>query len=439
MPAAPPRPGASATGHGRVLLPDRQLSVLIVATQWWPLSARLASALVRHGCRVATLSPAGHPVVHVAGIAPRFHYGGFDAVLRLQDVLERAAPDVVIPCDDAAAAQLHGLHATSTSLRGLIERSLGSPASYAVVDSRHELLAAAQALGIAVPANARVRDPEDLATWHRASRSAAVLKADLTNGGNGVRISHSLDASIRAWRELKRHIGLPVALKRLVIDRDPVAIWAWRGQDQRGITIQEFVSGRPANSMVACHQGTVLAIVSVAVVVSQGATGAANVVRTIENPEMTRAAELLAAHLGLTGFYGLDFMLDAGSGRAWLVELNPRCTQLGHLELPGQGSLAGAYCAALNGHPRPAPHQPIDADTIAIFPQAGVAPTSGAAAGAIHHDVPWDEPALVAELMRADPWPHRRLLSRLYHAVRPLQRSPPVAYEAISRFGLETS
>jgi serine phosphatase RsbU (regulator of sigma subunit) len=30
-----------------------------------------------------------------------------------------------------------------------------------------------------------------------------------------------------------------------------------------------------------------------------------------------------------------------GTGAAYLIELNPRCTQLGHLRLPGQGDLAG--------------------------------------------------------------------------------------------------
>jgi hypothetical protein len=39
--------------------------VLLVTSNWWPLSARLAMALLRHGCKVAALCPPGHPLRYV--------------------------------------------------------------------------------------------------------------------------------------------------------------------------------------------------------------------------------------------------------------------------------------------------------------------------------------------------------------------------------------
>jgi hypothetical protein len=356
-------------------------------------------------------------------------------------VLESTAADAVIPCDDTVVAHLHRVHALQGASFGtpdLIERSLGPARGYPIVDSRHEVLSLARRLGIRVPASARIERPGDLERWHREVAPVGVLKADLTSGGNGVRMSHSLDESVAAWRDLTAPIDWPTSLKRFVIDRDPVALWERREQRQRGITIQELVAGRPANSMVACHRGKVVALVSVAVVVSDGPTGAATIVRLVRNDEMARAAELLAGELELSGFFGLDFMLDAASGRTWLIEMNPRCTQLGHLDLPDQGSLVGAWYAAFRGGPLAPVREPVSADTIAFFPQARIATSGRARAAApIHHDVPWNEPALMSELL-AGPRPQRQALSRLYHALRPPSRSEPVAHERISHFGLDS-
>lgn len=67
-------------------------------------------------------------------------------------------------------------------------------------------------------------------------------------------------------------------------------------------------------------------------------------VRLIDHSEMAQAACKLAQRLELSGFHGLDFVLEADSGAAYLIELNPRCTQLGHLSIARQGSLP-ACCA----------------------------------------------------------------------------------------------
>ena len=97
-----------------------------------------------------------------------------------------------------------------------------------------------------------------------------------------------------------------------------------------------------ANTMFACWGGEVLGIVTVEVLSAQGATGAANVVRLMRNVEIETAAELLAKRFELNGFYGLDFIREEGTGTLYLIELNPRCTQLGHLNVSAQGDVGGA-------------------------------------------------------------------------------------------------
>lgn len=412
-----------------MLLEGRQPSVLIVAAKWWALSARLAAALMRHRCRVSALCPAGHPLAHVHGLDQVGHYAGIRSLASLSRALSDGRPDIVVPCDDGVVAQLQALHRQTSSLRSLIERSLGSPESFSVVSSRHELLATALELGIPIPQTMRVASVDDLAVWHGTIADTGVLKIDGESGGNGVRISRSLDESLAAWRDLTAPQSLATAWKRLAIDRDPLALWNRKIGASRGITIQRFIHARPANTMFACRNGEVLSLVSVLVVAADGPTGAATIIQRIQDERMAQAAILLARRLRLTGFYGLDFMIETDTGIPYLIEMNPRCTQLGHLEFPDQGSLAGAFSASLRGESRPPADRPILLDTIALFPQALAAMEAiEQHRDTTYFDVPWDQVRLVKEL-KLEPRPQRQLASRLYHAVKPLNRTTPVLFQ----------
>jgi hypothetical protein len=326
---------------------------------------------------------------------------------------------------------LHSLYEDDPSVRDLIERSLGAPMGYPVVESRYRLLTAAFDLGVRVPKTKRVAHAEDLSDWHGENGPAAVLKIDGDSAGNGVRISGSLKESLSAWRELRAPLPLAAALKRLVIDRDPLALWTRRQLRKREITVQEFIRGRPANSMLLCRRGELLSMISVVVVASEGPTGAATIVRVIDDEQMRHAATAIASRLQISGFCGLDFVIEAGTGIPYLIELNPRCTQLGHIELPGVGSLAGILSATLKGEPAPTPRDPLRCDTIALFPQA-------LAAGEVcrpyleasYHDVPSEEPRLVNEL-KLEPWPRRQWASRIYHLFRRTSAQDPVVFEGL--------
>jgi carbamoylphosphate synthase large subunit len=406
-------------------------SVLIAAAKSWPLSARLAIALLRHGCRVSVLCPTGHLLTHVPGVERIYLYSGLWSLTSLRRAMIECRPDIVVPCDDGVVAQLHVLHRQHTSLRDLIEYSLGAPQSYSIVSSRPRLLSTAVELGIRVARTSKAETTEDVLAWYKRVASAGVLKVDGESGGNGVRIFHSLDELLAAWRELSTRPSHATAWKRLAINRDPLALWMSRNQAQRDVIIQEFIAGRPANSMFACRQGEVLSLVAVVVVAAEGPTGAATVIRRVKDERMAQAAELLARRLQLSGFYGLDYMIDDATGTPHLIEMNPRCTQLGHLEFPDQGSLAGVFSAALRNEPRPQPVNPIRADTIALFPQAlASGETCKRYIDSSYHDVPWDESELVREL-QLNYWPLRQWPARLYHAVKPIGRPVAVDFENI--------
>jgi hypothetical protein len=402
--------------------------ILVCASMWWPLSARLAMAFVRHGCAVSGLCPPGHPLRFISGIESVYLYKGLDSLGSLESAILAARPDLIVPGDDSVVWQLHALHARNIELQPLIERSLGDKDGYPEIRSRGAFLQVAHELGIRIPSARTVLSEEDIKSWNADTQ--AVLKLDGTCGGMGVCIARSRAEAAAALRTLSRPIGAGTAWKRWLINRDPVALWVGNRHEKPRVTIQEFIQGRPANAMIACWQGEVVGTIIVEVIASQGATGAATVVRVVRNEEIERAGQLIAAKFKLSGFHGLDFILERETGAPYLIELNPRCTQLGHLRLPSQGDLATTICAKLRDEPQSAAEtvkDSIPGNTVAFFPQAFNWNPKSPYLRSGYHDVPWEEPALVRELLRSS-WPERQWLYRAYHSFRPLKREDEVEF-----------
>jgi predicted ATP-grasp superfamily ATP-dependent carboligase len=341
----------------------------------------------------------------------------------LKTAILSAQPDIIVPCDDGVVLQLHALHEQEPPLRPLIEYSLGEAEAYPVLDSRDQLLRTAAELGVRIPRTQAIDSEAELSDWPDA---AAVLKADGSMGGEGTAIVHSPAEMIAAYRSLAKPITALMALKRMVINSRPLSIWLWQKLGKPNITIQEFIPGQPANTMIACWRGEMLASVTVEVLSSQGATGAATVVRLIRHEEIEEASRKLARRLMLTGFYGLDFILQKRDSNpendaAYLIEVNPRCTQLGHLCLRGQGDLAGIFNAKLRQGAGALPpsadriDHTIEGDIVIFFPQALFWNPHSPYLYRGYHDVPWEAPELVQELLREER-PYRRPIARLYHS-----------------------
>ena len=326
---------------------------------------------------------------------------------------------MVIPCDDGVVLQLHALHELEPSLRSLIERSIGPPESYSVVESRHQFLSTAAGLGIRVPRMRRIEKAEDIPAWLRDVPSASVLKVDGESGGNGVRISQSPDESAAAWRELHAPCSRATAWKRLIIDRDPLALWLRRRQMRRGMMVQEYIPGRPANCMAVCWRGELLSLVSVIVVAAEGPTGAAIVVRVVRNQEIKEGRRARRAKFALSGFFGLDFILKANTDEPYLIELNPRCTQLGHLELEGDGCPCWCLlCCSARWTTTGSSESHTGQDDCLVSSGARGRDDCRPYVEASYHDVPCDEPHLMSELKKKS-WPQRQWAARIYHAFRP--------------------
>ena len=375
--------------------------VLLAATACWVATARLAEAFAGAGCRVEVVCPRRHPVKTTPAVSRLHRYRVF-APLRSVDLAIRAArPDLIIPCDDLARAHLARLHERASregdsATRAQLEESLGDASSMAVATARSDLIAVARELGIRAPATAVARTPEALRRWFVDQPGPLVLKTNGSCGGGGVRIVHSADEAERAWRLLGSPPSLRRAITRSIVNRDLTDIIPWLRRTRPTVNVQAFVSGRDANCTIACWQGAILASITALVVETVTPLGPASVVRLIEHPEISAAAGAIVRRLSLSGLIGLDFILEDGTGRAHLIEMNPRAPQICHLRLGAGRDLTGSLRAALTGEPPQGTPPTTENDVIALFPQEWLRDSGSVFLKTAYHDVPWHEPDLVS-------------------------------------------
>ena len=374
----------------------RPVVLLITASRWFP-TARLGMALAKTGWAVHALCPSSHPI-SVTHAAERMHtLHGLAPLPSLRAAIRKSQANIVIPCDDTAVQYLYRLYREEMSLRGvgpicaLIERSLGSPPSFAVIESRTAFASLAAQEGVRTPDAEVLSDLNELRNWIERVGFPAVIKADGTSGGDGVRVVRSMDEAEHAFRRLQAPPLIARAFKRTIIDRDTTLVWPSLLRKGFNISGQSFVRGREATTTVACWQGSILASLHFEVINKSDATGPSTVLRLIDNAEMALAAEKIVRRLGLSGLIGLDFMIEDATGNAYLIEINPRSTQVGHLPLGPQRNLPVALWRAVTGLQIEDPPAVTEKDTIALFPFEWLKNPKSPYLFSGYHDVPWDE------------------------------------------------
>jgi carbamoylphosphate synthase large subunit len=390
--------------------------VLLTNTDRWPIAARLAIGLSNAGCQVFAVCPKpGHPLLKTRGIDKVFQYSGLHPLETLLAAIEQSDPDIVIPCDDRGVQHLHELHAQAikqgergAKILRLITRSLGDPESYPIVSGRDELLRVAHEEGIRIPATQVIHSLEDVKEWAGKQPFPWVLKADGTCGGRGVRIAETSEQAAQFFLQLTRPPGAMSLAKKMVMNRN--RSWSWPGarHSKPAVIAQSLIQGRPANCAVVCEKGTVLGGIGVEVVSAQGWKGPATVVRVVDNREMMDAAKKIACRLGLSGFFGLDFMIEEGTGAVYLIEMNPRCTPLCHLQLGVGRDMVGALYAHLFGRTKFETSSLTEKEIIAYFPQAWTYKSQFVDSS--FQDIPQGEPELIEALLH--PWSERSLMGR---------------------------
>ncbi len=361
-------------------------------------------ALARAGCKLEAVCPKPHPLRRTSSVRQAHVYYGLAPLISFARAIAITQPDLIVSGDDLATRHLHRLHAqerrngkAESPICALIERSLGAPESFPVVNARAVFMDLAHQEGLRVPPTQVIRNTDDLRIWVARMGLPTVLKADGTSGGDGVRIAHTLNEAERCFKELQAPPLLARAAKRAVVDHDKTLVWPSILRRRPVVNAQAFVAGREATSTIVCWKGSILASLHFEVVNKASSAGHATVVRLIENAEMSAAVEGMVRRLGLSGFYGFDFMLEADTEKAYLVEMNPRSTQVGHLSLGSGHDLPAALYAALSERAvQPAP-KVTEKDTIALFPQEWIRDPESPFLRSAYHDIPWEEPELVRD------------------------------------------
>jgi hypothetical protein len=392
-------------------------TVLIATTCRWFPTARLALALANAGCTVEAVCPSSHPIGKTHAVRQTHTYHGLTPVKSFADAIAATQPDLIVPGDDRATMHLHDLYnrernrgEAGASICALIESSLGSSASFPVVLARTAFLELAQEEGIRVPKSQVIHTASDLRDWVTRMGCPTVLKTDRSSGGEGVRIVQTLEEAERAFRSLEAPPLLARAAKRALIDQDTTLMWPSLLRRRSIVNAQAFVAGREATSLIACWKGAVLASLHFEVLNKEDAGGPSTVLRLTENTEMSVAAEKMIRRLDLSGLHGFDFMLEAHTGSAYLLEINPRATQIGHLTLGSGRDLPAALYAAVSGEVVQPCAKLTENDTIALFPQEWKRNPKSAFLQSGYHDVPWKEPELVRACLRG-PRNHRARIS----------------------------
>jgi carbamoylphosphate synthase large subunit len=404
---------------------DAAPRVLIATTTPWAFPARVAMAFAELGWHAEAICWFGNPLSRIGCVRRLHHYAALRPVDALARAMSQAAPDLIVPCDDRALAHLLALHERSPAHEAVIARSLGDPRQSAPARSRAGFIALAREESVRAPPMFAVDTVAELRAALRQVGLPAMLKLDNSWGGDGVAKVISVPQAEQLFERMSRGYGARFVLQRLVTNGDPFYVLPGPRTARTQVNVQGYVQGTPANCVLSCWQGEVLAIIQVNVLCAQHAMGPATIVQVTQDPEITDAARRLVGRLGLSGFCGLDFVIDAATGAPHLIEMNQRITPLGHLALSGGRDPVAALAARQSGRLGRQRSLTTTSDIVAFFPEAWHLDPSSPHFPAAHHDVPWSEPALVRVLARL-PWRERSWVARFLRRRLTARVRPPI-------------
>jgi hypothetical protein len=373
--------------------------VLLIHSMLWPNVARLAIAFRKRGFFVDALAPIGHPIHRMNAPHRAFNYDRRAPYSCLKETIAASQPDLIVPCDDRVVGHLHRLHQEASKsdckIASLIETSLGSPSSYGIVARRASLADLSHLPDVLIPETSQIADIRQLRRWVGQRGLPAVLKLDGSHGGRDViKITRETDIVPSFLRMFVRKSWIR-RLKSMVFDGDAEPFFERKWSSAARVCVQAYVEGRPANIAVASWRGEVLASTAVEVLESRSAFGLATVVRRIDGIAMVAAARAIVKELQLSGFHGFDFVIEKATGRAYLIEINPRATQINHFPGWKYLDLIQTLFNVTSGRVGATAEKRWPVDEVALFPQEWQRDPNSKWLSAAFHDVPHEEPELL--------------------------------------------
>jgi len=407
----------------------------------WPMAAALPRALRAAGFRVAVLAMPGALIRKSAHVDRFLDYSWYamrhGAVIR---AIKSWDPAVVIPCDDDALDMLCRIRQDVARRRPwmvprrvlrTIDRSIGRRSSYPAKRGRIAQLKAFEQAGIRTPAYSRIESVAEAAEFAGRFGYPVVLKIDASAAGQGVRICRNESDLEPALQSLRSQIasadsGPGGALERL--------LFGGVTTPQREISVQKFVRGREAMRLFLSRNGEELGGISTLKFLrGNDGIGPATVVDFVDIPEMARATDRLARHLGHAGFGSLDFLVEDETNRAYAIELNSRLTAIAPLGPLVGVDLAGMWRDSLEGRPiRPARFRA--GGRVALFPREWMRDPSSVHLRESFVDAPREDPELLRALVA---WAEARAPQHGRMDLSAMQSDPAAVYR--QRFRVPSS
>lgn len=329
--------------------------VLIVATEPGISAVRLATTLVSVGCRVELMCSAQHPALASDEISAHHNYWPMLPITALRRALRTSHADLLVFSDplsfmlveELARWALAKSSEEAVAVLTVLRRSFGSIECLPLARSRVALLAAAEAADVPVPLTLRLRDDADLARVAQEMTSPWMLKADSTWSGFGVhevRESRGLDSR---RKQLQQPLGFWRSLERGWSGREWRHMHVWLRGNRREVIAQTSISGHQRTGIAVCARGRLLDAAYLPPQHIEGAGEPSPALTIVEDEAMLESMRRTVAALGVSGFCSFDFVIEAETRAAVLLNVNLWPSTFAELPLDLSRELCGALVREL--------------------------------------------------------------------------------------------
>jgi predicted ATP-grasp superfamily ATP-dependent carboligase len=378
---------------------NRTLLLVSTAAQWLG-TARMPRVLARAGFEVALLAPQDSIAAKSRYVSTVRYLAAnaspLEFLAELTKMIDDVEPLLLVPCDEMAVRLLFALvltppmglaPAARARFAALIGESLGDPRFYEASIDKTRLPAAAEALGVRVPPYAIVADADDTASHAAALGYPVVLKRRFGFAGEGVAVVSAPGELRDAAQRLLRSDQLDLGEQRMP-----------------QLLVQAFISGpHHSQALVALRGEPLGSFAWERYVWTREVKGQTAVLRFVDSPETRMFSEQLCRGFGISGFFNAQYLIDANTGAAHLLEINRRIVTHTHLGERVGADLPQALEQALDGKPprRSARAGSGDGGCVAIFPREWLRDPASPYLSTVPCDVPWDDPELLTAMVRS--------------------------------------
>ncbi len=362
-------------------------SVLLACASDWQAPARLPKIFRRAGFEVHVFCPPDAGIVHTKYVdtvheAPADVRAFADALA--QHLAEnKGVHTKAIAIDDPLLAHLSSRRNEAWTAELLpIDRA---SCSVDIVASKAALVGRASDLGLRIPPSRVVRTKEEAAHATRAIGLPAILKVDCSFAGMGVALVERAEDIAGAWDAIRPN---------------------------GDVVVQAFVRGQLGNTAVLYAKGSPLAWMSALKARTwPGPFGPSCARQFVDREDLAPMITRFGAETRYDGFVAFDWIVDE-KDRAWILEVNARPVPALHMAAHAGVDFAEAVRRWLSSG-APHAHPPMRSiANPAIFPmfpedfhraitdadELGLDAFRTGNAG--HDDIPWDDPPLLAHLLR---------------------------------------